>query len=178
MRESTYNKIKSVIEELRQSGTKPTYEIVAKTANTSKRNVSTYFKTNQSGTVNEVGIESGTDFQSGTVINVDNLINDVNQSGTVETGTIPNGTVENGTVDEVIIEDNSSSGTVKTGTAESVPDFQSGTVNDDEICVDMYTTPEERADAIMAYLNDSNKKIVTKDILEMNEIVDVLFSDF
>lgn len=166
MRESTYNKIKSVIEELRQSGTKPTYEIVAKTANTSKRNVSTYFKTNQSGTVNEVGIESGT------VINVDNLINDVNQSGTVETGTMPNGTVENGTVDEVIIEDNSSTGTVKTGTVES------GTVNDDEICVDMYTTPEERANATMAYLNDSNKKVITRDILEMNEIVDMLFSDF
>lgn len=148
MRESTYNKIKSVIEELRQSGTKPTYEIVAKTANTSKRNVSTYFKTNQSGTVNEVGIESGT------VINVDNLINDVNQSGTVETGTF------------------------KTGTVESVPDFQSGTVNDDEICVDMYTTPEERANATMAYLNDSNKKVITRDIIEMNEIVDMLFSDF
>lgn len=162
MRESTYNKIKSVIEELRQSGTKPTYEIVAKTANTSKRNVSTYFKTNQSGTV----------------INVDNLINDVNQSGTVKTGTMPNGTVENGTVDEVIIEDDSSSGTVKTGTAESVPDFQTGTVNDDEICVDMYTTPEERADAIMTYLNDSNKKIVTRDIIKMNEIVDMLFSNF
>lgn len=172
MRESTYNKIKSVIKELRQSGTKPTYEIVAKTANTSKRNVSTYFKTNQSGTVNEVGIESGTDFQSGTVINVDNLINDVNQSGTVETGTMPNGTVENGTVDEVIIEDNSSSGTVKTGTVET------GTVNDDEICVDMYTTPEERADATMTYLNDSSKRVVTRDILEMNEIVDMLFSDF
>lgn len=157
MRESTYNKIKSVIEELRQSGTKPTYEIVAKTANTSKRNVSTYFKTNQ----------SGTDFQSGTVINTDNLINDVNQSGTVKTGTIPNGTV-----DEVIIEDNSSTGTVKTGTVES------GTVNDDEICVDMYTTPEERANATMAYLNDSSKRVVTRDIIEMNEIVDMLFSDF
>lgn len=135
MRESTYNKIKSVIEELRQSGT-----------------------------VNEVGIESGTDFQSGTVINVDNLINDVNQSGTVETGTMSNGTVENGTV--------------KTGTVESVPDFQSGTVNDDEICVDMYTTPEERANATMAYLNDSSKRVVTRDIIEMNEIVDMLFSDF
>lgn len=49
--------------------------------------------------------------------------------------------------------------------SESVPDF-------------MYTTPEERADATMAYLNDSNKKVITRDILEMNEIVDMLFSDF
>lgn len=49
--------------------------------------------------------------------------------------------------------------------SESVPDF-------------MYTTPEERANATMAYLNDSNKKIVTRDILEMNEIVNMLFSDF
>lgn len=51
------------------------------------------------------------------------------------------------------------------GNSNSVPDF-------------MYTTPEERANATMAYLNDSNKKVITRDILEMNEIVDMLFSDF
>lgn len=51
------------------------------------------------------------------------------------------------------------------GDSNSVPDF-------------MYTTPEERADATMAYLNDFNKKVITRDILEMNEIVDMLFSDF
>lgn len=49
--------------------------------------------------------------------------------------------------------------------SESVPDF-------------MYTTPEERANATMAYLNDSSKRVVTRDIIEMNEIVNMLFSDF
>lgn len=49
--------------------------------------------------------------------------------------------------------------------SESVPDF-------------MYTTHEERADATMAYLNDSSKRVVTKDIIEMNGIVNMLFSDF
>lgn len=49
--------------------------------------------------------------------------------------------------------------------SESVPDF-------------MYTTPEERANAIMTYLNDSSKRVITRDIIEMNEIVDMLFSDF
>jgi hypothetical protein len=42
----------------------------------------------------------------------------------------------------------------------------------------MYTTHEERADAIMTYLNDSSKRVVTRDIIEMNEIVDMLFSNF
>ena len=165
MRESTYNKIKSVIEKFQQSGTKPTYEIVARTANTSKRNVSTYFKINQTGTVDELINQSGT---------VENMKSDTVKSGTVENDSLVlNGTVENGTVDEVIIEDNSSSGTVKTGTIES------GTVDDDEESyVDKYTTPEERANAVMEYLKDSSKKILTRDILEMNETVDMLFADF
>lgn len=65
----------------------------------------------------------------------------------------------------------------------SVPDFKSvpdsnDMINSESVPDFMYTTPEERADATMAYLNDSNKKVITRDILEMNEIVDMLFSDF
>lgn len=154
MRERTIEKIRAAIKELQQNNKRISVRNVAESASTSKDNARLYIKLYLSSVPDSNGVPDLKD------------IGDFNS--------VP----DSMSVPDLKGVPDSKSGTVKTGTAESVPDFQSGTVNDDEICVDMYTTPEERADATMAYLNDSNKKVVTRDILEMNEIVDMLFSDF
>lgn len=149
MRERTIEKIRAAIKELQQNNKRISVRNVAESASTSKDNARLYIKLYLSSVPD---LESVPDSKSMAKLGSVPVLNSVPDSMSVPD-------LEN-TVDSKGVPD-----LKDIGDSNSVPDF-------------MYTTPEERANATMAYLNDSNKKVITRDILEMNEIVDMLFSDF
>lgn len=161
MRKRTIEKIRAAIKELQQNNKRISVRSVAESASTSKDNARLYIKLYLSSVPDSMSVP---DLESVPVLNdvPDSksvpVLNDVPDSMSVpDSNSVPD--LEN-MVDSKGVPDSNDM-----INSESVPDF-------------MYTTPEERADATMAYLNDSNKKVITRDILEMNEIVDMLFSDF
>lgn len=161
MRKRTIEKIRAAIKELQQNNKRISVRSVAESASISKDNARLYIKLYLSSVPDSMSVP---DLESVPVLNdvPDSksvpVLNDVPDSMSVpDSNSVPD--LEN-MVDSKGVPDSNDM-----INSESVPDF-------------MYTTPEERADATMAYLNDSNKKVITRDILEMNEIVDMLFSDF
>lgn len=155
MRERTIEKIRAAIKELQQNNKRISVRSVAESASTSKDNARLYIKLYLSSVPDSNGVP---DLESVPVLNdVPDLESVPDSKSMAKLGSVP---VLNSVPDSNGVPD-----LKDIGDSNSVPDF-------------MYTTHEERADAIMTYLNDSNKKVVTRDILEMNEIVDMLFSDF
>lgn len=149
MRERTIEKIRAAIKELQQNNKRISGRSVAESASTSKDNARLYIKLYLSSVPDSMSVP---DFKSVPVLN------DVPDSKSMaKLGSVP---VLNSVPDSNGVPD-----LKDIGDSNSVPDF-------------MYTTPEERANATMAYLNDSSKRVVTRDIIEMNEIVNMLFSDF
>lgn len=149
MRERTIEKIRAAIKGLQQNNKRISVRSVAESASTSKDNARLYIKLYLSSVPDSMSVP---DLESVPVLNdVPDLKGVPDSKSMAKLGSVP---VLNSVPDLKDI-----------GDLESVPDF-------------MYTTPEERANATMAYLNDSSKRVVTRDIIEMNEIVDILFSDF
>lgn len=167
MRERTIEKIRAAIKELQQNNKRISVRSVAESASTSKDNARLYIKLYLSSVPDSMSVP---DLESVPVLNdVPDLKGVPDSKSMAKLGSIP---VLNSVPDSMSVPDLENTVDSKgvpdlkdIGDSNSVPDF-------------MYTTPEERADATMAYLNDFNKKVITRDILEMNEIVDMLFSDF
>lgn len=167
MRERTIEKIRAAIKELQQNNKRISVRSVAESASTSKDNARLYIKLYLSSVPDSNSVP---DLESVPVLNdVPDLKGVPDSKSMAKLGSVP---VLNSVPDfksvpvlENMVDSKGVPDSNDMINSESVPDF-------------MYTTPEERADATMAYLNDSNKKVITRDILEMNEIVDMLFSDF